>query len=291
MNKNKAQWQQLSLLVDKTQALILAEQLTKIGALATSFAAHTPQNYINHNVGEIDFIGQIELTALFSEDFDPRIVNLLLEQEIPLESWQIIREEDWRDQWKKDLKPINFNQRLTVIPSWYQDYNDPYQKLILDAGAAFGTGSHPTTYLCLDWLSKNISGGENVLDFGCGSGILGIAAGLLGAQQVILTDIDQLALETAYENAALNQVQVSCYLPDELPKNLTVDLLIANILASVLIQLYPIFLEYLVIGGQIVLSGILFEQEALIYQVFGQHFSLQTVAKDEWLLISGTRVS
>jgi len=143
--------------------------------------------------------------------------------------------------------------------------------------------------LCLEWLTNNIHGGEVVIDFGCGSGILGIAASLLGAAQVLLTDCDELALSTSLDNAQLNDVIVETYLPESMPA-LQADVLVANILASTLKALYPTLESHLKTGGKIALSGILSEQAHEINALYGKNFNLTTIAKDEWVIIFGTKL-
>lgn len=285
MNKN---WQQLKLSVNKADAFIVADQLTAMGALATTFASESPQNYINHEVGEIDFTGNIEVSALFATDFDRRLIDLLFDQHLA-DHWEVLDDHDWQNKWKEGLKPINFHNRLQVVPSWQEETSNGIVQLKLDPGAAFGTGAHATTYLCLEWIAQNIHGNEVVIDFGCGSGILGIAAKLLGASRVLLTDCDQLALDTSIENAHLNSVQVETYLPADMPI-VTADVLVANILAPTLKQLYPTLLQHTHSGSTIVLSGILSEQAHEIAAVYAPEFKLHTIARDEWVLMFGIRI-
>jgi ribosomal protein L11 methyltransferase len=283
MNKN---WQQLRLLVKRNLAATIADNLTIIGAVATT-VAHDETDNLNNTIDE-----EIELIALFDESFERRIVNLLFDQDLSA-NWEIITPEHWQDKWKEDLEPIHFKQRLSVIPSWY-DYQassttqDERVHLLLDSGQAFGSGAHATTYLCLEWLSNNLDNTKLVIDFGCGSGILAIAAKLLGATRVIATDCELVALETTAANAALNKVDIETYLPADLPA-VTADLLIANILATTLVELYPVLTAQIKDHGMIVLAGILATQEANIRQIYEPAFKLTVIHNQEWILMFGKK--
>jgi ribosomal protein L11 methyltransferase len=190
-----------------------------------------------------------------------------------------------------NFHPMQFGQRLWVCPSW-RDVPDPNAvNVMLDPGLAFGTGTHPTTALCLRWLDGQDVEGKQVVDFGCGSGILAIAALTLGAKNVVAIDIDPQALDATQDNAQRNQVEqgVTCYLPADAP-NLTVDIVMANILSGPLLQLRETITAYCRPGGKLVLSGILAEQIDSIEQAYAQDFDLAPSAIDgEWARVSGTR--
>lgn len=191
-----------------------------------------------------------------------------------------------------NFQPLRFGQRLWIVPSWHQPPEPQAVNLHLDPGLAFGTGTHPTTALCLEWLDGQSLHDCNVLDFGCGSGILAIAALLLGAKQACGTDIDPQALEASRDNATRNGIDAArfpLYLPSEMPAD-TFDLVLANILAGPLVQLAPTISQHVRQGGHLVLSGILAEQAEEVRAAYQADFILDpTAEKDGWVRISGVR--
>lgn len=191
-----------------------------------------------------------------------------------------------------NFHPMRFGQRLWIVPSWHAAPEPDAVNLLLDPGLAFGTGTHPTTALCLEWLDGQPLEGCNVLDFGCGSGILAIAAKLLGATQLTCTDIDSQALEATRDNANRNQIaeqDMLVYLPEHMPQQ-QFDVVLANILAGPLVALAPQLIEYTRSGGRIALSGILAEQAQEVRDAYSADFVLDpTAEKEGWVCISGVR--
>lgn len=191
-----------------------------------------------------------------------------------------------------NFHPMRFGQRLWIVPSWHAAPEPDAVNLLLDPGLAFGTGTHPTTALCLEWLDGQPLAGCNVLDFGCGSGILAIAAKLLGATQLTCTDIDSQALEATRDNANRNQIaeqDMLVYLPEHMPQQ-QFDVVLANILAGPLVALAPQLIEYTRSGGRIALSGILAEQAQEVRDAYSADFVLDpTAEKEGWVCISGVR--
>ena len=179
-----------------------------------------------------------------------------------------------------------------IVPSWHALPPQAVHSLRLDPGLAFGTGTHPTTALCLEWLDAQPLSGLQVLDFGCGSGILAIAALLLGAKQAVGTDIDVQALEASRDNAGRNGIDPAClplYLPEALPAGQS-DVVVANILAGPLVALAPQIIERVKLGGRLALSGILAEQADDVRAAYSQQFDLDpTAEKDGWVRITGIR--
>lgn len=191
-----------------------------------------------------------------------------------------------------NFQPMRFGRRLWIVPSWHEAPEPDAVNLLLDPGLAFGTGTHPTTALCLEWLDGQEMAGCRVLDFGCGSGILGIAALLLGAESALGTDIDPQALEASRDNAGRNGLPAEAfpvYLPADLPQQ-AVDVVVANILAGPLVQLAPTITALVKPGGRLALSGILAEQAEEVRAAYQGAFDLDpTAEKDGWVRISGVR--
>lgn len=192
-----------------------------------------------------------------------------------------------------NFHPMRFGQRLWIVPSWHAAPEPDAVNLLLDPGLAFGTGTHPTTALCLEWLDGQHLDNCSVLDFGCGSGILAIAAKLLGAQQLTCTDIDVQALEATRDNASRNGIaaaDIPVYLPEDMPQQ-EFDVVLANILAGPLVALAPQLIGHTRSGGRIALSGILAEQAQEVRDAYSAAFTLDpTAEKDGWVCISGVRL-
>jgi ribosomal protein L11 methyltransferase len=236
------------------------------------------------------------VTALYEEYTD--LTELLLELEVRKIDWQIsflqqetIEDQPWERAWMDSFQPMCFGERLWIYPSWYETPDDDSVKLLLDPGLAFGTGTHPTTALCLEWLDGQDMTGKTVLDYGCGSGVLAIAALKLGATQAVGTDIDPQALQATLDNAERNHIDLAqlhnCY-PDALPQQ-THDVVMANILAGPLVELAPVLLARLRKGGQLILSGILAEQTEAITNAYQPSLdNLIIKQKDGWIRVSGT---
>ena len=195
---------------------------------------------------------------------------------------------DWVRLTQSQFDPIRISQRLWIVPSWHAPVEADAINIVLDPGLAFGTGSHPTTRLCLRWLDENLRGGESVLDYGCGSGILAIAAMKLGAGRAVGIDVDPQAVQSSRDNAQAHHVEAQFNLPtDSLPQY---DVVVANILTNPLKMLAPLLAGATRTGGQIVLSGILSEQANDVMQVYSQWFNLRPpVMEDGWACLSGTR--
>lgn len=191
-----------------------------------------------------------------------------------------------------NFQPMRFGQRLWIVPSWHAAPEPDAVNLLLDPGLAFGTGTHPTTALCLEWLDAQQLQGRQVLDFGCGSGILAIAALLLGAEQAVGTDIDIQAIEASRDNAGRNGIDPArfpLYLPEQLPDG-QADVVVANILAGPLVELAGQIGERVKPGGLLALSGILVEQAEEVRAAYADKFDLDpTAEKDGWVRITGIR--
>ncbi len=200
-----------------------------------------------------------------------------------------VAEQDWVRASQAEFAPICIADRLWIVPTWHELPDPAAIHIRLDPGLAFGTGSHATTRLCLEWLATNLFKGESVLDYGCGSGILAIAAAKLGAQHVMGIDIDPQAVTTAVDNARDNDVSPAFVLPDTDPGG-QYDVVLANILTNPLISLAPLIGARCRIGGRLVLSGILREQTEQICSAYASQFELELWDEAEsWVCLTGTR--
>lgn len=209
--------------------------------------------------------------------------------ETPAYSITTLQDNDWVRLTQSQFEPIRISQRLWIVPTWHTPSDPAAINIVLDPGLAFGSGSHPTTQLCLRWLDANIKGGESVLDYGCGSGILAIAALKLGATSAIGVDMDAQAIQASRDNAAANKVVAQFYQPDEAP-DCRVDIVIANILTNPLKLLAPLLASCVREAGQIVLSGILSTQAAEVVQIYSEWFDLMPpTEEDGWVCLSGIK--
>jgi ribosomal protein L11 methyltransferase len=209
----------------------------------------------------------------------------------PHETWAV-PEQDWVRATQAQFAPIHVADRLWIVPSWCEPVDPTAVNLILDPGLAFGTGSHPTTRLCLRWLACELVPGESVLDYGCGSGILAIAAGRLGAGRLVGTDVDPQAIAASVANAESNAVTATFVLPDALaaadPRPF--DVVIANILANPLVLLAPALATRVRVGGRVVLSGILTPQAGEVIATYARWFNMDVWQEDEgWVALCGVR--
>lgn len=214
---------------------------------------------------------------------------------------QTLADKDWQREWMQQFQPIHCGEGLWIVPEWLSPPQPSAINIMMDPGLAFGTGYHATTRLCLDWLNQQNLTGKTVIDYGCGSGILGIAALLMGAKQVYAVDIDPQAVLATQQNAKRNQVddRIKTFLPQEFAKfygqssQLMADLIVANILAKPLIELSDYFVKLLNKNGQIVLSGLLYEQIEQVQTTYAPNFDLDPAYRfdnDEdqhWARLSG----
>ncbi len=237
------------------------------------------------------------LVALFDDQTDLTSVTIYLQQQMKqgfVSHYQIehLQDEDWERRCLNDLEPLKFGNRLWICPSWKKPVEADAINIILDPGLAFGTGTHETTALCLEWLDENIKGHESIIDYGCGSGILGLAALKLGSENVIAIDHDQRALDVTRSNAELNHIseaQLKTFLPAT-HLQFSVDLVIANILAQPLIDLASLFASFVKPQGKILLSGILAKQADDVSEMYSQWFVMEKAThKNEWVRLVGVR--
>ena len=236
------------------------------------------------------------ISALFDDDRDlPAILSLAAGyiglSELPTYRIETLADNDWVRLTQSQFEPIRISQRLWIVPTWHSACDKDAINITLDPGLAFGTGSHPTTRLCLRWLDEHLQGGETVLDYGCGSGILAIAARKLGAAKAVGIDLDAQAIIASRDNAAANQTgNTRFFLPDQAPPG-TYEVVVANILTNPLRVLAPLLASATRQGGQLVLSGILEEQALDVMDIYRQWFDLNApVFEEGWACLSGRKL-
>ena len=292
-------YQQIIINVNDAVAERLADALMENGALSAAiedaYAGTENEQAIFGEPGmpTEQIWQQSKVIALFGEHDDAAAMIQAASQECGLKDLaytsEILADQDWVRLTQAQFDPIQISERLWITPSWHEAPNSNAVNLQLDPGLAFGTGSHPTTRLCLKWLDTQLKGGENVLDYGCGSGILTIAALKLGAGSAVGVDIDEQAIRASKDNAAQNNVDAQFYLPDGLPQG-QFDIVVANILANPLRMLGEMLAARTKQGGRIVLSGLLDEQVEELSGIYSQWFDIEPAEIDEgWARLSGVK--
>jgi ribosomal protein L11 methyltransferase len=235
------------------------------------------------------------LTALFSDaSVVATALARLAEAGRPLPPHETfgVPAQDWVRATQAQFAPNRITPTLWIVPSWHDPVDPAAINLALDPGLAFGTGSHPTTRLCLRWLARELRSGETLLDYGCGSGILAIAACRLGAGRVVGTDIDPQALRASRANAKRNDVDPTFVSVESLADRETFDVIVANILANPILSLAPEFARRSRCGGRIVLSGILDAQGEAVIAAYGRWFNIRVCeSEDGWVALAGTRTA
>lgn len=289
-------WLQLRLAIKPEQAESLEDALLGLDAVSVTFMDAEDQPIFEPDLGTTPLWSNTHLLALFEAGTDPQVLIETLQshwhQPLPAYEFENIADQDWERSWMDNFQPMRFGKRLWIVPSWHDAPEPDAVNLLLDPGLAFGTGTHPTTALCLEWLDGTAVTGKRVIDFGCGSGILAIAALLLGAEHAVGTDIDTQALEASRDNAQRNglpEQSLDLYLPENLPPE-PADIVVANILAGPLVKLAPQLSSLVKPGGLIALSGILAEQTEEIVAAYRDTFVLAPIAdRDGWIRVSGMR--
>ncbi len=289
-------WIQIKLDTTPNKSTELEDLLLECGACAVTFQDGSDQPLYEPDLGTTPLWDNLRLIGLFSADADMDEVVEQLNQSVP-DSYsahrvEIVEDKDWEREWMEHFHPMQFGKRLWVCPSWKNVPDENAVNLMLDPGLAFGTGTHPTTALCLKWLDAQEMEGRQVIDYGCGSGILGIAALLLGAEKVLGVDTDPQALEATLDNAGRNKIDTSrikiCY-PRETPE-VQADIMVANILAGPLISLAETLATHTKPGGKLALSGILAEQSEDVAAAYTPWFDMDPVVEqDGWVRLSGKR--
>ncbi|WP_217534257.1 50S ribosomal protein L11 methyltransferase [Vibrio cholerae] len=292
-------WIQIKLNATNDNAEAIGDMLMEeTGAVSVTFLDAKDTPVFEPLPGETRLWGDTDVVALYEADMDTSLIlqqikasNMLAEGFA--HKVEQVEDKDWEREWMDNFHPMQFGRRLWICPSWREVPDPQAVNVMLDPGLAFGTGTHPTTALCLEWLDNLDLSGKNVIDFGCGSGILAIAAIKLGAAKVIGIDIDPQALLASKDNAARNGVEdkIDVYLPKDQPEGLVADVVVANILAGPLRELSPIIKGLLKPGGQLAMSGILDTQAESVAEFYRDDLELDPIAeKSEWCRISGRKL-
>jgi len=267
----------------------------QLGALALLLADAGDEPLLEPAPGETPLWQEVRLRALFDLAANPALIAAKLEAVLGLAPDSVTAEhvEDrvWEREWLKDFRPMRFGRRLWVCPAGQPPGELDAVVLELDPGLAFGTGTHATTALCLEWLDGAIRGGERVLDYGCGSGILALAALRLGAGRATAFDVDPQALRATHENAAKNGLAERVEIPTRATDiEGSFDVVLANILSGPLVELAPSLASRAGRGGALVLAGLLSRQAGEVAQAYRPWFDISPVAeRDGWTLLAGRR--
>ncbi|MDX5333892.1 MAG: 50S ribosomal protein L11 methyltransferase [Gammaproteobacteria bacterium] len=288
-------WQELTLRLAREQLEAAESLLLAAGAVSVTYRDAEDQPVLEPAPGETPLWEQVLVTGLFEDDADLATLTALIRAQLPalqaLDTRQV-EDQDWERAWMDDFRPMRFGRRLWICPSWEQPPAGDAISILLDPGLAFGTGTHPTTALCLEWLDAHPPAGLEVIDYGSGSGILAVAALKLDAARVTAVDIDPQALTATRDNAARNGVD-DARLHVDYPEGLggtTADLVMANILAGPLVELAPDMAGRVRPGGAIVLSGILREQAETVRQAYSAWFDMDPPAfREDWTRLTGRR--
>jgi ribosomal protein L11 methyltransferase len=286
-------WLQVSIRTTDQDVPRLEALLDDLGAVSVTLLDAGDEPVLEPDIGTTPLWSSTIVVALFSADTALETIRAELDAAGIADTSiaaEILEDKNWEREWMTHFKPTRFGERLWVVPSWAAAPDEQAINLELDPGLAFGTGTHPTTALCLTWLDKQALKGQRLIDYGCGSGILAIAALLLGAEAVLATDIDPQALEATAENARRNRVaRIQCVAPTDMPAQ-AADIVIANILANPLISLAEELASRTRPGGLIALSGILEEQAALVRDRYTEWFDMHgTEVLNGWVLLHGIR--
>ena len=289
-------WLQIILETREAEAERLAEALHEAGAAAVSLQDAADQPLFQLAPGETPLWADTHVIGLFEEGTDAEAVLAQLQRhggaDAPLRAHiATLPDQDWERAWMDQFHPLRFGERLWVVPHWHTPPDPDAVNIMLDPGLAFGTGTHPTTALCLEWLDGEALREQTVIDFGCGSGILAIAAAKLGAARVWAVDHDPQALQATRDNARANDVEhlISTCTAEDLPA-LQADVLLANILAAPIISLAPSFAALLRPGGRVLLSGILDVQADEVLEKYRAWFNMAPIAvREEWVRAHGLR--
>lgn len=267
----------------------LNETLEETGALSIMLTDKNDNPVLEPELGTTPLWPEVIIQALYAQAEEAQAVKTQLLQTMPelLCAIEVIPDKDWERVWMDDFKPQRFGKRLWICPTWLTPPEPEAINLMLDPGLAFGTGTHPTTSLCLRWLEGTSLENKSVIDYGCGSGILSLAALKLGAAKVFAVDIDPQALQATQNNAHTNKINQHLIVSEPEQLKSSTELIIANILLAPLIDLKMRFFELLQPGGQLVVSGLLAEQVPLLLSAYESSFRLvKSEYLDGWALVN-----
>ena len=289
-------WHQISVITDENTAPQLADLFSHLGAVSVTYMDAEDEPVYEPAIGETKIWSNTQVIALYELDSDPdQIKNKIYAhfKDSHLQNWlyEAVDDQEWERAWMEYYKPMKFADRLWVCPTDQEQHEPGTVCLTLDPGLAFGTGTHPTTALCLEWLASHDLTHKTVIDYGCGSGILAVASVLLDAEIAYGVDIDPQAITATESNAAKNQVEnkIHCYLPEQFTP-FQADIVLANILAKPLIEMSEHICALVKTGGQLVLSGILFEQAEDVINTYQKYIIFNPlVQQEDWIRLDGVK--
>ncbi|MEZ8144071.1 ribosomal protein L11 methyltransferase [Enterovibrio norvegicus FF-33] len=291
-------WIQIKLNATAETAEAIGDMLMDdAGALSVTFLDAKDTPVFEPMPGETRLWGETDIVALYDAETDmDAVMSILKASPLLVEGFahkiEQLEDKDWERAWMDNFKPMRFGQRLWVCPSWCDAPDPDAVNIMLDPGLAFGTGTHPTTSLCLEWLDGLDLNGKTVIDFGCGSGILSLAALLLGAKKVIGIDIDPQALQASKDNAERNGVsdRLELFLPKDQPENLQAEVVVANILAGPLRELSPVIKSLMAPQGKLAMSGVLEAQAESVADCYRDELAVnEIIVKEEWCRITAEK--
>jgi len=290
-------WIQLRLTIEKSFVTQLEDLLFENQALSVTCQDAEDQPILEPGVGETPLWDKVLMVVLYEGTIDTNLTLTHLKKD-PLWDqvhscrWEALEDKEWIRAWMDDYHPMQFGERLWICPSGQKAPQPDAINVFLDPGLAFGTGTHPTTALCLQWLDQNVQTGQKLIDYGCGSGVLAVAALKLGADSVLAIDYDPQALLATRENADRNDIakhRLDVVLPDHATL-FKADGIIANILAETLTGLAETLASQVEAAGWIALSGILEHQASALVDLYSEWFDMsEPVVMGEWVLLSGIR--
>jgi len=294
-----AEWQELHFTARKDQIEPLEDWLFARGALSVTLEDEADQPLLEPGPGETPLWDAVRLTALFAghEDLTPLLGEVPPELCTQAPSVAVpVADREWTRVWEDQFHPLQIGERLWICPSWTPPPNPDAINILLDPGLAFGTGTHPTTAMCLRALDADLPPGGRVVDYGCGSGILGIAAARLGAAAVLGVDNDRQAITASRNNARRNEVPDTTF-PVVLPQDdlvatwqASANWVVANILAGPLVALAPVMTSLMVTGGRLLLAGLLVEQVEAVIEAYAPEVALSIAdQQEEWVLLAGDK--
>ena len=295
-------WLQIHITVEQAQVEFTETLLSSLGAVSVTLDDAENQDLLEPLPGETPLWNKVIVTGIYAqeegEDIDVTALETFIRTQLPTEPMrsEFLEDQVWERSWMDYYEPIQIGEKYWIVPEWIEPPEADAVNIKLDPGLAFGTGNHASTFLCLQWLGKTDVKDKVVIDYGCGSGILGVAALLLGAKKVYATDIDPQAVLATKQNAELNGVLENLYvgLPEEFNsefKNQQADILVANILAGPLMSLAKEFSTLIKSEGEFALAGVIEEQVTDVSSIYSEFFDIVEVEKREetWCRISGSR--
>ena len=290
-------WLQLRLKTNQQQADAIGDEMMEMGALSVTLMDAKDEPILEPAPGETPLWNEIEMMLLFDASLNTKAFlkswqKNTFSEFTSNESFELLEDKDWEREWMDLFEPMQFGKRLWVCPSWKDVPDESAVNVMLDPGLAFGTGTHPTTAMCLAWLDGESLENKTVIDYGCGSGILAIAALKLGAKKVYAVDIDPQAIIATTDNAKRNKVldeRLVVGYPKDI-KGISTDILVANILSGPLVELSHQISEHCINGGRIALSGILDEQANITREAYLPWFEMaEPVFQEDWTRLTGIK--